>query len=95
MGTTAYLRSIFTIIERIINSEMTDQGRGVVENYLGTAAAEKYGEKARYAIFRYTEIELPTLEDIRKKSKTETLSRMDHLILKMEYESRQLDREGG
>lgn len=95
MGKTAYLRSIFSIIERVIKIEMTDQGRGVVENYLDSAAAEDYAEKARYAIFRYTEIELPSLEDIRRKNKTEPLSEMDHLILKMEYESKQLRLKGG
>ena len=50
MGKIAYLRSIFSIIEKIIKMEMRDQGRGVVENYLNNAAADSYAEKARYAI---------------------------------------------
>ena len=95
MNKSAYLRSVFSIIERIIKIEMTDQGRGVIENYLDTAAADDYAEKARYAIYRYTEIELPSLEDIRRKNKTDTLNEMDHLILKMEYQARQLSRKRG
>ena len=90
MGKSTYLRSVFNIIEHLIKIEISDQGRGVIENYLNSAAAEDYAEKARYAIFRYTEIELPSLEDLRTKNKTESLNEMDHLILKMEYESRQL-----
>jgi len=90
MGKVTYLRSIFTIIENIIHIEMSDQGRGLVENYLNAANAENYAEKARYAIFRYTQKEIPSLEDIRRKNKTVELSEMDHLILKMEYESKQL-----
>ena len=88
MGKIAYLRTIFFIIERIIKAEMTDQGRAVVKNYLDSAAALSYAEKARYAILRYTSVELPSLEDIRRKNKTETLNETDHLILKLEYESR-------
>ena len=94
MSQGAYLRSIFNIIERIIGIEMTDQGRAVVENYLSTAAAKDFADKARYAIFRYTEVELPSLEDIRAKNKREHLSEMDHLVLKMEYESKQLSTGG-
>ena len=95
MGKIAYLRSIFTIIEKIIHIEMSDQGRGIIENYLDTAAADDYAEKARYAIYRYTQQELPSLDDIRKKNKTGELTEMDHLILKMEYESKQLSTGGG
>jgi len=93
MSNIAYLRSIFAIVERLIHIEMTDQGRAVVENYLKSAAAESYSEKARYAIFRYTEVELPSLEDIQAKNKTGTLTEMDHLILKMEYQAKQLEQE--
>ena len=93
MKNVNYLRSIFAIIERLIHIELSDQGRGVIENYLQTAAAEDMAEKARYAIFRYTQVELPSLDDIRKKNIDETtLSDMEHLILKMEYEAKQLSR---
>ena len=70
MSTHAYLRTIFAIIEAVISAEMTAQGRGVVENYLNSAGALDYSEKARYAIFRYAQVELPNLEDIRAKNKT-------------------------
>ena len=84
-----YLRSIFAIIERLIHIELSDQGRGVIENYLNSAGAEDMAERARYAIFRYTQVELPSLDEIRQKNKRETLTEMDHLILKMEYEAKQ------
>ena len=90
MKTDRYLRSVFTLIENIIHIELSDQGRGVIENYLDTAAAVDMAEKARYAIYRYTQIELPSLEEIRQKNKNESLSDMDHLILKMEYEAKLL-----
>ena len=89
-----YLRSIFAIIETHIHIELTDQGRGVIENYLKTAASSNLAEKARYAIFRYAQIELPSLDEIRKKNKTDPLSAMDHLILKMEYASKQYAKRG-
>ena len=95
MGKIAYLRSVFTIIENIIHIELSDQGRGVIENYLITAAADDYAEKARYAVFRYTQKELPSLDDIRRKNKLGELNEMDHLILKMEHESKQLCLHGG
>ncbi len=91
METDRYLRAIFNLIESIIHIELSDQGRGVVENYLDTAAAQDMAEKARYAIYRYTQIELPSLDEIRAKNKSESLSKMDHLILKMEYEAKRLN----
>jgi hypothetical protein len=95
MGKVAYLRSVFSIVEKIIHIEMSAQGRGVIENYLDSAEADDFAEKARYAIYRYTQLDLPSLEDIRKKNKTDQLDEMDHLILKMEHESKQLSLHGG
>ena len=85
-----YLRSIFAIIEQLVHMELSTQGRGVIENYVNSAGAEDMADKARYAIFRYTQQELPSLDDIRQKNKTGHLSEMDHLILKMEFAAKQL-----
>ena len=91
MKTDRYLRSVFTLIENIIHIELSDQGRGVIENYLDTASSVDMAEKARYAVFRYTQVELPSLDEIRQKNKSGELSPMDHLILKMEYEAKLLN----
>jgi len=93
MVTKRYLRSVFNIIEHLVHIELSDPSRGIVENYIDSAAATNMAEKARYAIYRYTQIELPSLEDIQKKNREEELSEMDHLILKMEYEAKQADQK--
>jgi hypothetical protein len=46
--------------------------------------------KARTAIWKYTQTVLPSFESIRQKSTSQKLDRLDHLVLKMEYEASRL-----
>ncbi len=56
-------------------------------NYIDEAPENNLAERARTAIRRYMQKEIPTLDELRKKTQTEELSKMDHLVLKMEYEA--------
>ena len=52
-----------------------------------------YRDKARTAIERYTQEEIPSLRDVQEKAwDNEGLTTLDHLILKMEYQARRLER---
>lgn len=90
MDTAKYLRSVIELAENIVHMRLSDQGKAVIENYIDSAAEESMSGKARNAIYRYTQYELPTLDQLREKNKTQELSQIDHLILKMEYEAKQV-----
>ncbi len=75
--------------------EMSDQSKAVVENYVDSSSALGMSEKAREAIYRYTEVKLPELDAIREKSRAGELREMDHLVLKMEYASRVIENNLG
>ena len=70
--------------------EITDQGKGVVVNYLQSAAEATIIGKARAAIYRYTDLEIPTLDEIRQRYRNHTLSILDRLVIAMEYEAKRL-----
>jgi hypothetical protein len=86
-----YLDSIFAIVEYITESELSNTSKQLIIRYLEDTARLAHAERARLAIQRYTQNQIPTLDAIRKKSKTEELDTLDHLILKMEYQARGLD----
>ncbi|MBT3276255.1 MAG: hypothetical protein HN368_24115 [Spirochaetales bacterium] len=88
-----YLRSVFAIVEKLVHMEMSDQSKAVVENYLDSSSAAGFSEKAREAIYRYTEVKLIELNAIREKNESTNLQEMDHLVLKMEYASRALEQD--
>jgi hypothetical protein len=89
------LFAIFNVIEFINESELPNPGRMLILNYYQEAAHDSKIEKAREAIIRYTQCEsLPLLADIQKKTAAQ-LSKLDHLILKLEFEAKKLEHTAG
>jgi hypothetical protein len=86
-----FIASILNIIEHVTKSELNNTSRQLILRYLENADAFKHADKARQVIRRYTQNDIPSLEAIRDKSKKQELNALDHLVLKMEYESRKLD----
>ena len=85
-----FLFSYIAIIEHIIHTELADQSKAVVLNYLESTSGDTIAEKARSAVYRYTEVKLPTVEEIRARHTGSKLNILDHLVLKMEYEADRL-----
>ncbi|RPJ07742.1 MAG: hypothetical protein EHM28_06175 [Spirochaetaceae bacterium] len=86
----AFCFSVFAIIERLLKSEITNTSRQLIVNYIEEADGDTYSEKARAAIFRYSNEKIPSLEEIRNKANAQSkdsLSILEHLVLKMEYEA--------
>ena len=54
------------------------------------SATAHRAEKARAAIWKYTQTVLPALDAIRRKSTSQKLDKLDHLVLKMEWEASRL-----
>ncbi len=90
MSETAFLGAVFALVEFLAKTTITTSSKKLIIAYLNDAPGTKPAEKARSAIRRYIQEEVPSLEKIREKSKTEDLSELDHLVLKMEYEATRL-----
>jgi len=87
MTEKAYLISIYNVIEHLIGKELPDTSKRLITNYIEGSREMSFADRARDAITRYLQADIPTLDEIRKKSKTSTLNKLDHLLLKMEYEA--------
>jgi hypothetical protein len=59
-------------------------------HYLNESRESNIGGRAREAVRRYTQMEFPSVRRIKEKNREEELNVLDHLILQMEYEARQL-----
>jgi len=86
----SFLLAVFAIIEHLNKSELTTTSKKLIINYVNEATGESPVDKAREAVRRYTDTVIPTLESIRTKSRTVKLDKLDHLVLKLEYEASRL-----
>jgi hypothetical protein len=82
-----FLETVFDLVEFLSRNTVATTSKKLLINYINEAADGKLVDRARSAILRYIQKELPSLEEIRKKSKTGELSKLDHLVLKMEFEA--------
>jgi hypothetical protein len=87
LGYTRFYDAFFALMEGLTESTVTVTSRRLLINYIETAEGNGLAARARSAINRYMQKEIPTLDELRLKAKTEELSKLDHLVLKMEYEA--------
>jgi len=86
----SFLLALFAVIEHVNKSELTTTSKKLLIAYINEATGETPVDKARAAVRKYTETVLPSLESIRTKAKTVKLDKLDHLVLKLEYEGSRL-----
>ncbi len=91
MSEMSFLLSVFAVIEHLNKSELPNTSKRLIINYVNAAEGAGPAEKARAAIWKYTQTVLPTLDAIRQKSTSQKLDRFDRLVLKMEWEASRLD----
>lgn len=91
----SFLLALFAIIEHLNKSELTTTSKKLIISYVNGASGENPVDKAREAVRRYTETVIPTLESIRAKNQTMKLDKLDHLVLKLEYEGARLRQARG
>ena len=92
MSEMSFLLAVFAVIEHLNRSELTTISKKLIIAYVNEATGEELVDKAREAVRRYTETVLPTLASIRAKARTVKLDKLDHLVLKLEYEGARLKR---
>jgi hypothetical protein len=88
----SFLLAVFAVIEHLNKSELPTTSKKLLIAYLNEATGVSYSEKARLAVRRYSQTVLPSLENIREKSRTVELDALDHLVLKLEYEASRLSK---
>jgi hypothetical protein len=90
MSEMSFLLAIFAVVEHLNRSELPTTSKKLIIAYLNEASGLSFVEKARAAVLRYTQTVLPSLHSIQEKSRTKKLDRLDHLVLKLEYEASRL-----
>ncbi len=86
----SYLLAIFAVVEHLNKSELPTTSKKLIIAYVNEASGASSMEKARAAVHRYTQTVLPSLQSIQEKSRTQKLDKLDHLVLKLEYEASRL-----
>jgi uncharacterized membrane protein len=86
----SFLTTVFDLVEFLSRNTLTTTSKKLLITYLNEAREGGWADRARSTIQRYIQKELPSLEEIQEKSRTMELSKMDHLVLKMEHEARRL-----
>jgi len=86
----SFLLALFAVIEHLNKTELTTTSKKLIIAYVNEASGHDRIEKARQAVQRYTETVLPSLDSIRKKAATIKLDKLDHLVLKLEFEASRL-----
>ena len=89
--TKEYFQSVFKLIEFIIQTTLLDTSRNLIRYYIESSGEMGHANKARFAVSRYTNKDLPSLDDIKSRSRESDLGDLDHLVLKMEYASKKLE----
>jgi hypothetical protein len=86
----SFLLSVFALIEHLNKSELPNTSKRLIINYINEASETGMADKARAAIWKYTQTVPPSLASIRQKSTSQKLDKLDHLVLKMEYQASRL-----
>lgn len=80
-----FYNSVFALVEAVAHTRLPNTSKTLLMAYIAESDEESLAARARSAIVRYVQKELPTLEELRAKSRTKELSKLDHLVLRMEY----------
>lgn len=90
MAAESFYSSVFALVEFLAKTTLTNTSKRLLMAYVEEAAEGSAAGRVRSAIRRYMQVEVPSLDEIRQKSRTEELSKLDHLVLKMEFEASRL-----
>ena len=93
-----YLNLIFHLIELLNKQELRVTSKKLIRNYVVESLEVHHVDKAREAVERYSSEELPAIDEIRAKfdaGDLASLDELDHLVLRLEFEGRKLDKDAG
>ncbi len=93
MGREELRAAIFETIEFITQMELRVSSKRLILGYFNMSQQPDSPSRARHAVERYTQTDLPTLEELRNRKAKQSLTRLDRLVMTMEIEARRFDAE--
>jgi hypothetical protein len=82
------LEAMFRLTEYLINFELGNRAKRLIVYYFNQSRNRSVSGKAREAVERYCQVEVPVATELRTKPR-EQLDIVDHLVLQLEHEARQ------
>jgi hypothetical protein len=93
MSIASFLETVYELAEHIIGEELSDQGKSLIRSYFEDAGNVELSERALYAVQRYTQAELPTLDSVIGKPRSSDLGPPETLIRRIHDEAVKLREE--
>ena len=82
------LAAMFRLTEYLINFELGSRAKRLIVYYFNQSRSRSVGGRAREAVERYCQQEIPIAAELQGKPRAE-LDIVDHLVLQLEYEAKQ------
>jgi hypothetical protein len=79
------IAAVFELVERVTGAEMTNSARRLIIEYYREAPGATPSERARQAVRRYAQWDVPSLDEIRERHQAGTMEDVDWRVLKMEH----------
>ena len=93
MSVTSFLAAVYSLAEHIIGERLSAQAKSLIRNYFEDAGNVELSERALYAVQKYTQAELPTLDSVLRKPRSADLSPPETLIRRIHDEAVELREE--
>lgn len=93
MSKELFRKAIFDVIEHVTQMELRASSKNLILQYFNMAGGESGRERARIAVERYAQVELPPRAEIVARHRENRLTRLDKLVLTMEAEADRFDKE--
>lgn len=94
MSKESLRKAIFDVIEHVTQMELRASSKNLILQYFNMSAGESSRERARVAVERYAQVELPPRSEIVARHRENRLTRLDKLVASMEAEADRFDKQG-
>jgi hypothetical protein len=92
MSAAGFSQAVYELAEHLIGQELSDQDKRLLRSYFDDAGNVGLAERALYAVQRYTQAQLPSLDSILRKPRMQTQSPTETLIRRIHDEASGLER---
>jgi hypothetical protein len=95
MRAAAFFGAVYELVELLTGEAPSHQAQRLIRSYLEDAGDVGLSERGLYAVSRYTQAQLPSLEAVLRKPSGSELSRTESLIRRIHEEAVKLRQEYG
>ena len=87
MSIASFLEAVYALAEYIIGEPLSGQAKSLIRNYFEDAGNVQLSERAMYAVQKYTQAELPTLDSVLRKPRDSDFGPAETLIRRIHDEA--------